>query len=87
MQALSDLSPLLFPFSHQNYVQYLIQHQDVELTNLSITKPQAFSDLEIFGLGASLSGKKFKLFQGDLVTEVTINREVQVKRGPPMIGG
>ena len=32
---------------HQNYVRYLTQHH-AELTNLSFTKPQAFSDLEIF---------------------------------------
>ena len=86
MQALSDLSPLLFPFSHQNYVRYLIQHHDVELTNLSITKPQAFSDLETFGLGTSLSGNDFLTPLGDLVTEVTINREVKVIGGP-MRGG
>ena len=33
---------------HQNYVRYLTQHH-AELTNLLFTKPQAFSDLEIFG--------------------------------------
>ena len=48
LQARSDLWPLLFAFSHQNYVRYLTQHH-VELTNLSFTKPQAFSDIEIFG--------------------------------------
>ena len=46
LQAHSDLLPLLFAFSHQNYVRYLTQHH-VELTNLSFTKPQAFSDLEV----------------------------------------
>ena len=58
----SDLLPFLFAFRHQNYVRYLTQHH-VELTNLSLTKPQAFSDLETFGPGASLSGNKFQLFQ------------------------
>ena len=48
LQAHSDLLPLSFACSHQNYVRYLTQY-DVELTNLSFTKPQAFSDLEIFG--------------------------------------
>ena len=48
LQAHSDLLPLSFAFSHQNYVRYLTQHY-VELTNLSFTKPQAFSNLEIFG--------------------------------------
>ena len=50
----SDLLPLLFPFSHQNYARYLTQHH-VKLTNLSITNSQAFSELETFGLGASPS--------------------------------
>ena len=48
LQAHSNLLPLLFAISHQNYVWYLTQ-QHVELTNLSFTKPQAFSDWEIFG--------------------------------------
>ena len=47
LQTHSNLLPLLFAFSHQNYVRYLTQHH-VELTNLSFTKPHAFSDLEMF---------------------------------------
>ena len=47
LQSHSDLLPLLFAFSHQNCVRSLTQHH-VELTNLSFTKLQAFSDLEIF---------------------------------------
>ena len=85
LQAHSDLLPLLFAFSHQYYVQYLSQHH-VGLTNLSFTKPQAFSDLEIFGPGVSLSGNKFSTIPGDLVTEVAIYREVKVRVGP-MRGG
>ena len=50
----SDLLPLLFPFSHQNYARYLTQHH-AKLKNLSKTNSQAFSELETFGLGASLS--------------------------------
>ena len=81
MQAHSDLLPLLFAFNHQNYAQYLTQHH-VELTNLSIAKPQAFSDLETIGLGASLSGNTFSTIPGDLVTKVAINRQVKVRGGP-----
>ena len=65
----SDLLALSFAFNHQNYVQCLTQHH-VELPNLSFTKPQAFSDLEIFDPGDSLSGNKFSTIPGDLVTEV-----------------
>ena len=50
LQAHSDLLPLSFAFNHQNYVRFLTQHH-VELPNLSFTKPQAFSDLEIFDPG------------------------------------
>ena len=81
LQAHSDLLPLLFAFSHQNYVRYLTQYH-VELTNLSFTKPQAFSGLEILGPGDSLSGNKFSTIPGDLVTEVAIYREVKVRGGP-----
>ena len=38
LQAHSDLLPLLFSFSDQNYVQYLTQDH-VKLTNLLSTKP------------------------------------------------
>ena len=48
LQSHSDLLPILFAFSHQNYIRSLTQHH-VELTNLSFTKPQAFLDIEIFG--------------------------------------
>ena len=85
LQAHSDVLSLSFAFSHQNYVRYLNQHH-VELTNLSFTKPQAFSNLEIFGPGDRLSGNKFSTIPGDLVTEVAIYREVKV-RGGPVRGG
>ena len=39
-------------------------------------------DLETFGYGNSLSGDKFSTIPGDLVTEVAINREVNVTGGP-----
>ena len=37
-------------------------------------------------MGASLTGRKFSTIPGDLVTEVTVNREVKI-RGGPMRGG
>ena len=37
-------------------------------------------------MGASLSGRKFSTIPSDLVTEVTVNREVKI-RGGPMRGG
>ena len=51
-----------------------------------IAKPQAFADLKILVLGASLSRNKFLTIPEDLVNEETINREVIV-RGRPMSGG
>ena len=85
LQAHSDLLSLLFAFNHQSYARYLTQHH-VELTNLSITKPEAYSDLEAVSLGASFSGNKFSIIPGDLVTEVTIKRQVKVRDGPMRAG-
>ena len=85
LQAPRDLLPLLFVFNHQNYSRYLTTHH-VELTNLPSKNCFAYKDLQIYGIGASLSGKKFSTIPGDLVTEVTIYREVKV-RGGPMRGG
>ena len=64
LQAHSDPLSLLFAFRHQNYIRYLTQHH-VELTNSSLTKPQAFSDLETFGPGGSVSRNKFSSIPGD----------------------
>ena len=75
----------LFVFNSDNSARYLTQHH-IELANLPKSKPQAFSDLEAFGLGASLNGNKLSTIPGDLVTEFTINREVKVRDGP-MRGG
>ena len=86
LQAQHDLLALMFEFNHQNDSQYLTTHH-VELTNLFPSKiPAAYKNLHTYGLGASLSGKKFSTIPGDLVTEVKINREAKV-RGVPMIGG
>ena len=51
-----------------------------------MANPQAFSDLKILVLGASLRGSKFSTIPRDLVNEETINREVNVRAGT-MIGG
>ena len=42
----------------------------------------AYRNLETYDIGASLSGKIFSAIPADLVTEVTINSEVKVLRGP-----
>ena len=62
----------------------LIYIQSSELH--SIAKPQAFPDLKILVLGASLSKNIFLTIPGDLVNEEAINREVIV-RGGPVSGG
>ena len=84
LQVQHDLFPLLFQFNHQNYSRYLTTY-NVELTNLP-SKNEAYKELRNYDIGASLSGKKFSTIPGDLVTEVTINKEVKV-RGGPMRGG
>ena len=52
----------------------------------SVAKPQAFPDLKILVLGASLSRNKFLTIPEGLVNEETINWEVNVGGGP-MSGG
>ena len=69
----------------QAHSDFLPQHH-VELTNLSFTKPQAFSDLETSSPGDGLSGNKSSTIPGDLVTQVAINRDVKIM-GDPMRGG
>ena len=62
----------------------LIWIQSSEL--YSIAKLQAFPDLKILVLGASLSRNKFLTIPRDLVNEEPINRELIV-RGDPTSGG
>ena len=85
LQAQEQLLPLLFAFNHQNYARYLTYHH-YELQSLQKENPAAYEQLKQYGMGASLSGRKFSTIPGDLVTEVTVNREVKV-RGGPMRGG
>ena len=62
----------------------LIWTQSSEL--YSIAKIQAFPDLKILVLGASLSRNKFLTIPEDLVNEETINTEVIVRGGPMSAG-
>ena len=77
LQPQCDLLPLLFVFNHQNYSRCLTTHH-VQLTNLSSKSPSAYKDLQTYGIVASLSGT----IPRHLTTEVIINREVKVSRGP-----
>ena len=81
LQAQGDLLPLLFVFNHQKYSRYLTTNH-TELTNLPSKNPSAYKDLQIYSIGASLSSKNFSTIPGDLVTNVTINRELKVHGGP-----
>lgn len=56
----------------------MTQHHG-ESANLSTSKPQAFSDLETFGLIAISNGNKVSNILEE--TEITISREVKVKDG------
>ena len=85
LQAQRELLPLLFAFNHSNYSRYLTYHH-IELHGLKETYPTAYNQLETYGMGASLTGRKFSTIPGDLVTEATVNREVKI-RGGPMRGG
>ena len=69
--------------SSQWFFTSLICIQSSELH--SIAKAQAFPDLKILVLGASLSRNKFLTIPEDLVNEETINGEV-IGRGGPMSG-
>ena len=85
LQAQEELLPMLFAFNHPNYARYLTYHH-YELKSLETNNASAYEQLKTYGMGASLSGKKFSTIPCDLVTEVTVNREVKV-RGGPMRGG
>ena len=80
LQAQQELLPLLFAFNHQNYSRYLTYHH-VELQALKHKHFSAYEQLKTYGMGASLTGRKFSTFPGDLVTEVTVNREVKIRSG------
>ena len=81
LQAHSDLFPSLICIQPSE-LRPILNSAPCRITDFSIIKHKAFSDLEIFGLGASLIVNKFSTIPGDLFTEVTINRQVKVKSGP-----
>ena len=70
-------------YLHLTAIAMLDTQHHLKSANLSIPKPQTFSYLEAFGLGAGLCENKYSDIPGNLFTEVTINREVKVK-GVPM---
>ena len=76
LQAQRDLLPLLFAFNHPNYSRYLTYHH-FELEGLKETNPSAYQKLKMYGMGASLTGRKFSTIPADLVTETTVNREAK----------
>ena len=86
LQAQRDLLPLLFAFNHPNYSRYLTYHH-FELEGLKETNPSAYQKLEMYGMDASLTGRKFDTIPGDLVTETTVNREVKIRGGGVGGGG
>eukprot|EP00794_Sanderia_malayensis_P005788 gene5788-6486_t len=79
------LLPKCFAFDHVNYSRYL-SAQHVNLQSIKINNPAAWEDLELNGFGGSLTGKPFSTIHGDLIAEVTINREVKVRGGPMQYG-
>ena len=58
LQAQQELLPLLFAFNHQNYSRYLTYHH-VKLQALKHKHFSAYEQLKTYGMGASLTGRKF----------------------------
>ena len=56
------------------------------LSNLYVKNPKAWDELLNHGFGGSLSGQPFSTEHGDLIIEMTVNKEVKVLGGP-MQGG
>jgi len=75
------LLPKCFAFGHVNYARYLT-FQHVNLQNVKMNHKDAWDDLVENGFRGSLSGEPFSTIHGDLITEITINREVKVRGGP-----
>ena len=69
------LLPKCFAFNRIHYARYLTA-QHVNFHRIQIDKKEAWEDLVKDGFGGSLSGFPFSTIHGDLVTECTINREV-----------
>ena len=73
-----------FAFNHISYSFYLT-FQHVNFSEIKQCNEKVWKDLLREGFGGSLSGKPFSI-HGDLITDVTIKREVKVLGGP-MMGG
>ena len=85
MAAERELLPNCFAFNHINYSRYLT-FQRVNFLKIKHCNENVWNDLLKEGFGGSLNGEPLSTIHGDLITEVTINREVKV-RGYPMMGG
>ena len=80
LQAERKLVDLALAFDHQNYGRYNC-YQNVFLRNLQQTSHPTFEELELKGLGGSLTGEPFSSIHGDLMTEL-FNRETKGTAGP-----
>ena len=79
------LLPQLFAFGNPNHSRYLTyQHTLLEIHRISNTS--IWKNLKKNGFGGSLTGDKFSTKHGNLIIEMTVNREVKF-RGGPMKGG
>eukprot|EP00795_Rhopilema_esculentum_P004685 gene4685-20973_t len=79
------LIPKCSAFGHPNYLRYL-SFQHVNLLDIKRNHATIWQDLLENGYGGSVSVESFSTMNGDLITEMTINREVTA-RGGPMQGG
>eukprot|EP00795_Rhopilema_esculentum_P008799 gene8799-14832_t len=79
------LIPKCSAFGHPNYSRYL-SFQHVNLLDIKRNHATIWQDLLENGYGGSVSVESFSTMNGDLITEMTINREVTA-RGGPMQGG
>ena len=52
------------------------------LSNLYVKNPKAWDELLNHGFGGNLSGQPFSTEHGDLIIEMTVNKEVKVRGGP-----
>ena len=85
LAAEQELLPKCFGFNNINYSHYLT-FQYVNFSEINYCNENVWNDLLREGFERSLSGEPFSTIHGDLITEVTINREDKV-RGGPMMGG
>ena len=66
------LLPQFFVFNHQNYFRYLTYHH-FEIQALKHNNSSTYEQLKAYGIGASLTGRKFWTIPGDAATDFTIN--------------